>query len=227
MPSKKQSQAKSTKTAAAAATTATAAATAATATATAAATAAASTTATAAATDTTVATDSEVEVEVEVVDTFETLFASMNERVNNLYACAKSVRSDMKELEKMHKKEIKTSRKHKRSSGNGNKNPSGFNKPTPVPSSVVKLLGLEEGVELPRTQITKLIYGYIKEHDLQVPEDKRTINPDARLIKLFALAPDEQISFYNIQSHIKKLYTPPATEEVAVTETKKKVTKSS
>jgi len=83
---------------------------------------------------------------------------------------------------------------------------SGFNKPTPVPSSIVNFLELEDGASLPRTQITKRMYAYIKLNKLQDPQDKRTIMPDAKLKALFHLDDSEKVTFYNIQSHIKKLY---------------------
>lgn len=151
----------------------------------------------------------------EVEESFSTLYQSMVERVNDAYNTLRTCRADLKLLERHHRREMKNSRKWRRNrdSSRGQKKPSGFNKPSLVPEAIVELLGLESGVELPRTQVTKLIYGYIKEHNLQVPEDKRTINPNAALIELFGLAADEQISFYNIQTHIKKLY-PSKTEVV-------------
>lgn len=43
-----------------------------------------------------------------------------------------------------------------------------------------------EGVfELPRTEVTKRIWAYIKENDLQNPKDKREILCDKKLEKLF------------------------------------------
>jgi chromatin remodeling complex protein RSC6 len=34
---------------------------------------------------------------------------------------------------------------------------------------------------LPRTEVTKLLWAYIKKHDLQDPKNKRNIKPDAKL----------------------------------------------
>ena len=150
--------------------------------------------------------------------TFETLYNSMLNEVSEAYNTVRTVRSNLKMLERHHKREVKLSRKNRRShnANKGQKKPSGFNKPSLVPDSIVSLLNLESGVELPRTQVTKLIYGYIKEHNLQVPEDKRTINPDKALRKLFSLNKTDQISFYNIQTHIKKLY-PTKTDSTSAT----------
>ena len=170
--------------------------------------------------------DVDVEVEVEVEQNFDDLFTSMCEQISETNTALRTLKANMKVLEKIHRKELKSVRKHKRSTGGAvsNKKPSGFNKPCPVPESIVNLLKLNADDELPRTQVTKLIYGYIKDNNLQVPEDKRTINPNKELKTLFKLGKNEQISFYNIQTHIKKLYPVKTVEDqqvVAVADTKK------
>ena len=38
---------------------------------------------------------------------------------------------------------------------------------------------------LPRTEVTKRIWDYIREHNLQDPNDKRTIRADAKLKQVF------------------------------------------
>jgi chromatin remodeling complex protein RSC6 len=157
---------------------------------------------------------------------FETLYNSMVEQLNNAYATVKNVKSNLKMLETRHRREIKQSRKNRRRVVNtatpSNKNPSGFNKPGPVPQKIKDLLHLDSAVELPRTQITKLIYGYIKEHNLQKPTDKRVIIPNTEIRNLFGISDTDttEISFYNIQTYIKKLYpTTAQTSEQAPTPT--------
>jgi chromatin remodeling complex protein RSC6 len=51
------------------------------------------------------------------------------------------------------------------------------------------------------------MYKYIKDNQLQGVDDTRTIYPNEELKKLFNLNDDEQLSFYNIQTHIKKIYS--------------------
>jgi chromatin remodeling complex protein RSC6 len=157
---------------------------------------------------------------------FETLYNSMVEQLNNAYSTVKSVKANLKMLETRHKKELKQSRKNRRRVVNTEvnttpKNPSGFNKPGPVPQKIKDLLNLDSSIELPRTQITKLIYGYIKEHNLQKPTDKRVIVPNTEIRNLFGISDTEttEISFYNIQTYIKKLY-PTSETSTTTTETK-------
>lgn len=159
---------------------------------------------------------------------YDVLYSALTEQISELYANIKTIKNNLRNLEKSHKKELKMSKKYRKSKrlNNDNKKPSGFNKPKPVPIEIINLLGLEKNIELPRTKITKLIYEYIKDNKLQSPEDKRTIIPDTKLKKLFSLKKDDQVTFYNIQTHIKKLYpditseTPTDTVTETTTETK-------
>lgn len=38
---------------------------------------------------------------------------------------------------------------------------------------------------MPRTEVTKKLWAYIKKHGLQDPKNKRNINPDEKLQKIF------------------------------------------
>ena len=140
-------------------------------------------------------------------ESYESLHLNLIRIENEIRLLERSRKALLKSLMRTHKREVKHSRKKRRSNDKRQLNPSGFNKPGPVPQPLIDLLGLDSNIQLPRTKITGLIYGYIKEHKLHVPEDKRTINPNTELQQLFQLNDGEQISFYNIQTHIKKLYT--------------------
>jgi chromatin remodeling complex protein RSC6 len=52
---------------------------------------------------------------------------------------------------------------------------------TPSPA-LAQVVGAEP---LPRTEVTKRVWDYIKQHDLQDPNDKRTIRADDKLRPLF------------------------------------------
>ncbi|KAF2541975.1 hypothetical protein F2Q68_00028892 [Brassica cretica] len=61
--------------------------------------------------------------------------------------------------------------------------PRGIMKPRPVSPEMQDVVG--EPV-IPRTQALKRIWAYIKEHDLQDPQDKKVIVCDEKLKKIFA-----------------------------------------
>ena len=120
-------------------------------------------------------------------------------RLNQLY----------KELERAHKREVRSARKNRRSSNKSGekKDPSGFNKPQAVPIEFHEQpWGCTPDQELPRTVLTKMVYDYIKEHNLQTEEDKRVINPDNTLRKLFHLKDSDTLEFKNFQTYMARLY---------------------
>ncbi|KAL3730349.1 hypothetical protein ACJRO7_027370 [Eucalyptus globulus] len=69
------------------------------------------------------------------------------------------------------------------SSSAGKREPRGIMKPRPVSPEMQALVGVPE---IPRTQALKLIWAYIKEHNLQDPENKKVIMCDEKLKKIFA-----------------------------------------
>lgn len=59
---------------------------------------------------------------------------------------------------------------------------SGFMKPMNVSADLAAVVG--EG-PMPRSEVTKKLWAYIKEHNLQDPENKRNIKADENLKKVF------------------------------------------
>ena len=57
-----------------------------------------------------------------------------------------------------------------------------FMKPMTISSELSKIVGKGP---LPRTQVVKKIWDYIKKHKRQAPDDKRNIIPDEKLAKVF------------------------------------------
>ena len=102
--------------------------------------------------------------------------------------------------------------------------PSGFAKPAYLSPELCLFLGVDVGTELARTDVTKKLLSYVKEHNLQNPENKRVILLDDALNKL--LKPDCEVTYFNIQRLLKGHYVNPANEVtvavVEVTEPEKK-----
>ncbi|MEO6985214.1 MAG: SWIB/MDM2 domain-containing protein [Paralcaligenes sp.] len=76
-----------------------------------------------------------------------------------------------------------------------------FMKPL-TPSAVLAAIIGPEAV--PRTEVTKKIWEYIKKHDLQDPANRRNINADAKLRPLFG---KDQVSMFEltklVSGHLK------------------------
>lgn len=80
-----------------------------------------------------------------------------------------------------------------------------INQPVP-PEFCVQPWGCEEDMELSTVLLAKMVYDYIVEMELQDPEDKRKINPDSVIKKLFHLQETDEINFDNFHTYMKKLY---------------------
>ena len=66
-------------------------------------------------------------------------------------------------------------------SGGGRSN-SAFMKPMQPDEALAAVIGSHP---LPRTEVTKKIWDYVREHKLQDPKDKRTIRADDKLKRVF------------------------------------------
>ncbi|KAK8613591.1 hypothetical protein V6N13_101349 [Hibiscus sabdariffa] len=64
----------------------------------------------------------------------------------------------------------------------GSRTPRGIMKPRRVSPEMEAVVGVPE---IPRTQAVKLIWAYIRENNLQDPENKKIINCDEKLKKIF------------------------------------------
>lgn len=81
---------------------------------------------------------------------------------------------------------------------------SGFLKPVPISDELRKFAGWEKDDLHSRVDVTKFICQYIKDKDLQNPDDRRQIIPDKDLKKILGLkSTKDPLHYYNIQTHIK------------------------
>ena len=88
-----------------------------------------------------------------------------------------------------------------------NKNqPHGFAIPTAVSEELCVFMKKEPGSLIARTEVTKALTTYIKEHSLQNPLKKRDILPDDVLLKLFGKTESDlsetPMTFFNMQKYI-------------------------
>jgi len=67
-----------------------------------------------------------------------------------------------------------------------------FMKPMNISPELAAVIG---ATPIPRTEVTKKIWEYIKKHDLQDPANRRNINADAKLRPLFE---KEQVSMFEL-----------------------------
>tara|TARA_Y100000992_G_scaffold136977_1_gene90646 strand:- start:2029 stop:2622 length:594 start_codon:yes stop_codon:yes gene_type:complete len=144
------------------------------------------------------------EVEVEGETSLNDQFNEFMAKLHQLGAQFTSLKSEFKALEKRCTKEVKAAQKAsaKKKRRQGQRPASGFIKPTLISSELAKFLGQPEGTLLPRTDVTKSINAYIKEHKLQNPKNGREIFPDETLTKLLNIKKGEELTFFNLQKYM-------------------------
>ena len=146
----------------------------------------------------------------EEVDELTQLSAKIQEKLSQVNQLQRELIADMKSLEKLQQRERKKySKKTRKRSDNPNRKPSGFAKPSLLSDELCKFVGKPKNSMLARTEVTKHITGYIKEHNLQDPEFKRRILPDNKLQKLLKVPKGQELTYFNLQTYMKVHFPKP------------------
>ena len=74
-----------------------------------------------------------------------------------------------------------------------------FMKPMQPDAKLAEIVGAKP---MPRTEVTKKVWAYIKKHGLQDPKSKRMINADAKLGAIFGAK--KQVSMFEMTKLISK-----------------------
>ena len=118
---------------------------------------------------------------------FESLIKSRQEQTLQL----KREIQELRKMQRDHELEIKEASKKRRKSKRDNttpRKPSGFASPVVVSDTLYNFLdkfGVKKTDLVARTDVTKYITTYIRDNNLQNPEHRREIIPDAELLKVF------------------------------------------
>jgi len=137
-------------------------------------------------------------------------FSELSSKLKDAMMIVRNVMTEMNKLEKRVARDRKVmDRKMKgrqKRVVDPNKPPSGFAKPGPISDELRAFLKLEKDELIARTEVTKKITQYCKEHNLQKEEDKRTIHVNAALRKLLRLGKNDDLTFFNLQKYMKVHY---------------------
>ena len=83
--------------------------------------------------------------------------------------------------------------------------PSGFVLPVPISPELCRFLKIEEGSQVPRTEVTRFLIQYIQEKDLSHPDKKTLIVPDEALEELLGPEVDlETLTRFTIQKYMNR-----------------------
>lgn len=143
-----------------------------------------------------------------VVDTkedWEETWSALLTQTSDLAKSARTVNTTLKKLHKQWSRSLKDARKQSRKRKSSTKRaPSGFAKPSVISAELCTFLGKPAGTEMARTEVTRLLTEYIKEHALQDPANKRKIVPDARLTSLLQVENNAELTYFNLQKYMKR-----------------------
>ena len=157
----------------------------------------------------------EENVVVTVVDPLVAQLASVMELVDSITKANKQLTSEMKVLTKdVNKLRLAKTPKGKKAKApvdpDAPKRVSALEKPVKISDELSKFLGFTVGEEVSRQKVTTTINKYVKDNDLQNPENRRYIlleTKDAGLkLKALLRDPDQPLTFFNIQRYLKPHY---------------------
>lgn len=138
-----------------------------------------------------------------VENTLNDQFTQLLAQLTSLRSQLTSVTSQVRALQKRSDRELKTAYKQKgKNRKSGNRQPSGFVKPTKISLELATFLGKPKGSEMARTEVTREINTYIRAHKLQDPTNGRRILADAKLSKLLKLKKDDELTYFNLQRYM-------------------------
>ena len=139
-------------------------------------------------------------------------------KLQQLSALLSTLKSEYRVLEKQWTRELRSAQKQssKRKRKAGNRAPSGFVKPTRISDELASFLEKPSGTEMARTEVTREINVYIRNHNLQDKANGRKINPDTKLASLLKLKKTDELTYFNLQKYMSPHFAKAIKVEVAV-----------
>lgn len=129
----------------------------------------------------------------QLINTLQSRIASDRQLLKEVRSLKKAVSSERRQYQKF------VTKYNKRRSGNRR---NGFQVPTPISSQMAKFVGVPNGSEMARTEVTKFIHTYIKDKKLQNPDNGQEIFPDSKLKKLL-YSGNSKITYFKLQTFLK------------------------
>ena len=161
-----------------------------------------------------------------LAERFSALLSLVDEQTKSHSSFMKTVNSELKSLQKELQKDQSKSRKKPKKepeldeNGDVVKRKNVFDVPVQIGEELCVFLGLEKGQMYSRQFITNSITKYVKDNELQNPENRRYILLDTNDAgrKLGALLnPDQPLTFFNMQRYLKPHYPKSDTDRTDTT----------
>jgi chromatin remodeling complex protein RSC6 len=138
----------------------------------------------------------------------ENVFQVLVDKIASLTTLNKEIQVVLKQVAKDYDKLKKVVDKIQKKRENARKSPSGFAKPNKISDELCDFIGVPHGTEKSRTDITRFINTYVKEHNLNKPDNKRIILPDEKLKKILNVKEGDVVTFFVLQRLISHHFPP-------------------
>ena len=89
-------------------------------------------------------------------------------------------------------------------------------KPTLISKELADFLKLPHKSEIARTEVTREINKYIREHNLQDAKNGRVINADKALQKLLKVQKSDELTYFNLQKFMSPHFLKAGQEVTAI-----------
>lgn len=144
-------------------------------------------------------------VQVDSAEVINVKLAEFSAKLMQMMQLHTTLKQDFKTLSRSVEREIKAAQKAsaKKRRTSGNRQPSGFIKPTLITDELASFLGKASGTEMARTEVSKEINQYIRSKKLQDVNNGRIIRPDPALKKLLRVGEGEELTYFNLQRYMK------------------------
>ena len=129
--------------------------------------------------------------------------AAVRETTGALVAELKRLEKRVAKLQKEADKRRRKSKKPVEGEEVKPRKPSIFELPTPLSNDLCSFLALSNGSKESRSNVTKAITTYVKQHNLKI---KHTITPDAKLKSLLGVKEGEVLTYFNLQRYLNPHY---------------------
>lgn len=124
-------------------------------------------------------------------------------KLQGVYTSLSTLKSEFRVLEKKYSRQFKSNQKaSSKKKSSVNRAPSGFVQPTLISDELASFLKKEKGSKMARTEVTREINAYIREHKLQDKTNGRRINADDSLSALLKMNKDDELTYFNLQRYM-------------------------
>eukprot|EP00960_Hanusia_phi_P077181 768660-Hanusia_phi.AAC.2 len=133
----------------------------------------------------------------------------LTKMLGDLALSVKGIQAKLKMLAKEFEKQQKYINKDKAKREKAKNTKSGFTRPCKISDEMCDFVGIPHGTEMSRTDVTRHINKYVKDHELHNPVNRRVILPDEKLKKLLKVTEKDDVTFFQLQRLISPHFPPP------------------